>query len=381
MATEPPKIKERLQYIKNKLQGPTWLRSPLMGYIAAFLLVGFLLLIEKADEGIPDVPLFIGTPFGLLAILVALVWGTGPALVALGFGLIVVIEFISPNTLTTDIPRDVLIIGPFIALQLTAIATVVRLEQAHLKLKRSQQQLEQANALKTYVLVRAAHELKTPLTTIIGRTQWLSSHLDRSGPTPENWAALQRYLEVTRKRAYYLQELIDSLFDLSRAYVQGAAALQLSPCDLVTICRDAVEDVQALSDRSIDLDCPPSPLLLQADEKYLAQVLINLLNNAVKYSPENSKVKVHVHSEDNSFLLQVHNDSPTLSQEQLERLFEPFYRDPVVERAGLPGWGLGLTISKQFVELHGGQLWAELYADNGITFLVRLPADPNGPIL
>lgn len=378
-AADSPKTRGRSQHIGNKREFLSrhlaWCRSPVIGYITAFLLVGLLLVIEKIDEGIPGASFFIGAPFGLLAIVVALVWGAGPALVALLLGLLVVIEIVSPNTLTVDIPRDALIIGPFLVLQIGAIAAVVRLEQAHRKLLQSQKQLEQANSLKDYVLTRAAHELKTPLTTILGRTQWLSSRLKRSGQTPENWATLQKFLEVIEKRAHHQQALIDSLFDLSHAYAQEVA-LQLSPCDLGSLCRDAIEDIQTLSGRSIDLDCSTAPLTLQADEKYLFQVLTNLLSNAVKYSPENSSISVRVYPENNALLLQVHNDGPTLSREQLEHLFDPFYRDPAVERAALPGWGLGLTISKRFVERHGGHIWVESQPGNGVTFFVRLPVEP-----
>ena len=102
---------------------------------------------------------------------------------------------------------------------------------------------------------------------------------------------------------------------------------------------------------------------------------MNLLSNAVQYSQENSSILVRVYPENNTLLLQVHNDGPALSREQLERLFDPFYRDPSVERAALPGWGLGLTISKKFVERHGGHIWAESSPGNGVTFFVRLPVN------
>jgi signal transduction histidine kinase len=368
--------KERFLFKKGKSRSnnekSSWFRSPAMGYLASVLLVCALLLIEKIDEHIPQVSLFIGAPFCLLSILVALVWGTGPALVALVFGLIVVFDFISPGLVNTDLLRDIAILGPFILLQIVAIATVVWLERSRRELQQSNQQLEQATALKDYVLMRAAHELKTPLTTILGRTQLLSSRIDKSGETPENWAAFQKYLSVVEARALHLRELIDSLFDLSRVRAEENP-LQQPPCDLERLCRDVIEDQQTLSGRMIELTFPPHPLLISADEKRLMQVLANLLNNAVKYSPEDTVIKVQAQTDANSIIVQVYNECPALSKEQVEHLFDPFYRTPAVEYSSIPGWGLGLTVSKEIVERHRGQIWVESSRENGITFFVKLP--------
>lgn len=91
-------------------------RSPALGYLAAFLLVGALLGVERLDKHFPQAPLFLGAPFGLIAILVALVWGIGPALVTFFLGLIAMVNIVDPGILTTDMFRDVLIMGPFLIL-------------------------------------------------------------------------------------------------------------------------------------------------------------------------------------------------------------------------------------------------------------------------
>lgn len=357
-----------------------WARSPVCGYVASVLLVGALLLIERIDEYIPQALLFTGAPFALISILAALLWGTGPALLSFVLGWAALATFISPNTLTPDLPRDALILGPFLLLQLVAIATVIRLERSHQgllaayhELEVANQKLLQATHLKDYVLTRAAHELRTPLTTILGRTQLLVSRLDKSGETPENWVDLRKFAKVVEVRALHLRALIDSLFDLSRVQAEKIPSL-LPPCDLGSLCRDVVENQRMLSGRLIELEIPADPIMIPADDKRLSQVLENLVNNAVKYSPEDTAIHmgVSVFSDNPHVMLQVHNECPALSPEQSEHLFEPFYRTSEVEYSPIPGWGLGLTICKEIVERHGGHIWAESSRENGITFFVKL---------
>lgn len=349
-----------------------FLRSPVFGYLASLLLVGLLVVIEKVDEGIPDVSFFIGTPFALLAILVALLWGTGPALVALVFGLLVVIKFISPDALTVDILRDVAIVGPFIALHFVSLATILWLERSRRELQRKNQQIARANALKDYVLTRAAHELRTPLTTMLGRTQLLSARLEKSGQTPETWAAFRRYLEIMEVRSLHLRSLLDSLSDLSRVRAEGMA-FPLPLRDLGNLCREVITDQHMLAGRVIELDCPDSPILLAADEERLSQMLIQLVSNALKYSPADSPVMVRLQRDDHTVTICVHNDGSALSPEQIEHLFDPFYRTSEVEYSQVPGWGLGLTISQEIVEQHGGRIWVESSEGKGTTFFITLP--------
>jgi signal transduction histidine kinase len=189
------------------------------------------------------------------------------------------------------------------------------------------------------------------MTTILGRTQLALSRLNRSGETPENWSALRKHLELVVVQARRLRTLIDDLFDLSSVR-SGEIPLRPASCDLASLCREVIEGQQALSERSIELELPSDSLLLLADEKRLTQVLVNLVDNAVKYSPEHTVIHVRVHPEDTHVIVQVHNECTALSQAQLEQLFEPFYRTLDAETSPIKGWGLGLSISKEIVERH-----------------------------
>jgi len=368
-----------------------WLHSAWFGYVASLLLVGAVLLVEKIYRLFLSTPLFISAPFALVSVLVGLIWGLGPALFSIAIGLFVYLEFFSPGLMTPNVVRDVLMVAPFIFLQIVAVAIAIKFEVARRRLLAAQQvtqeyaraleaanqmlvqaneQLERANYLKDYVIVRSSHELRTPITTILGRTQLVLSRLSRLGETPESWAALRKHLEMIVVHSQRLRALIDDLFDLSSVR-SGEVPLRLAPCDIGSLCRAVIEDEQALSGRAIELELPADRLLLQADEKRITQVLVNLVDNAVKYSPEQSTIYVRARAEDAHVIFQVHNEGTALSQAQLEQLFEPFYRTLDAETSPIKGWGLGLSISKEIVKRHGGQIWAESSEGRGITFFVR----------
>lgn len=370
-----------------------WLQSPAIGYLACVLLMGGVIMIDKIDQYFPSAPLFAGAPFALASMLVAMIWGMGPAVFSIGLGALVLGALFVPGVFTPNAPRDLLIIGPFVFVQLIAVGTVLRLQRsrqqivaaqrvaeayahqlasANQQLLQANTQLERATILKDYILIRAAHELRTPLTTIRGRTQLLASRLEKLGETPGNWAAVHQYLPVMEARTLHLQALIERLLDLGRAQSR-AIPLQRHSCDLGKLCGEVVEDQRVLSGRAIELELPASAVVVQADRQLLSQVLTNLLSNAVKYSPEQSTIQVRLYAEEKQGRLHIQNECLALPSEPLARLFEPFYRTPEVEYSSIPGWGLGLTINKEIVEQHGGQIWAETSEENRITFFVTLP--------
>ena len=377
----------------------SWLRSVWFGFVASLLLVGAIVRLDMMYDYISSTSIFDTAPLGLASVVVALLWGLRPALFTIVLGLIAIATFISPGLLTSNIGMDIAILAPFVVLQILAVAIAIRVELARKRILAAQQvsqayaqelgtanqrlvqaneQLERANYLKDYVILRSSHELRTPMTTILGRTQLALYRLNKWGETPENWSALRQYLEIIEAHAQNLRILIDDLFDLSSVR-SGQFPLRLTQCDLGSLCRDVIQDQQAFSDCSIELELPSDSLLIQADDQRLAQVLVNLVNNAVKYSPEQTPIHVRVRREHAYVIVEVHNESKALSQAELEHIFEPFYRTLDAENSPVKGWGLGLTISKEIVERHGGQTWAESSEGKGITFFVKLPISQDNP--
>jgi signal transduction histidine kinase len=279
----------------------SWLRSAWFGYVASLLLVGAMLPLDNIVDYFSPSPIFDSAPFGLVSVLVALIWGFGPALFTIAMGLIAIVELISPGLMMSNIGKDIAMLAPFGVLQIVAVAIAIQFEGARRRILADQQviqeyareleaanqrlvqvneQLERANYLKDYVITRSSHELRTPITTILGRTQLILSRLNRSGETSENWSALRKHLEIVVVQAQRLRALIDDLFDLSSVR-SGEVPLRLAPCDFGSLCRAVIEDEQALSDRSLELELPAACLLLQADEKRLTQVLVNLVQTII----------------------------------------------------------------------------------------------------
>ena len=362
-----------------KLQLKIWTSSPAFGYICSILLIGFLLLLEKLDDYIPQAPLFTSAPFALVAIFTALVWGIGPALVAFVLGVIALVFFVTPSPLTISLLSDTMVLLPFLLLQLIAIVVIIGLErsrrhllEAHQQLQRTNQQLSQAVQLKDFIIMRAAHELRTPLTTILGRTQLFSSRLQKSGASATNLTELSNYLKIVELRSHHLQALIESLLHLSDVHVKTINASE-QLCDLGQITCGIVENQRILAGRAITCDLPVESAMIAIDEHRLAQVIENLLSNALKYSPENSQISVQISLQQSAATLRIYNECPSLPTEQLARLFDPFYRTTEIEYSSIPGWGLGLAITKEIVERCGGSIQADASDSKGIAFLLTFP--------
>ena len=166
------------------------------------------------------------------------------------------------------------------------------------------------------------------------------------------------HFEEIEARAQELRALLDALIDLS-SFRSGGVRLQPGTCDFGKLCREVIEEQRAFSGRAIEFALSADLVILQADAKRLTQVVINVVRNAIQYSQENTLIDVCISTEGPSFVLQVQNDGLALSQEQQEHLFEPFYRTPSAHAMFPEGWGLGLTLSKEIVERHGGHIWGE----------------------
>ncbi|GCE26432.1 hypothetical protein KDA_19160 [Dictyobacter alpinus] len=338
---------------------------------------------------------FIGAQFFIVTAFIGLFWGLGPALFSVLLGIFALQYFIIPptNSLTVFNWRDELSFIPFLLAQLVVVSLIVLRERMrqHLQvaeqdartrveeLAASNQALAESNAklaqldqLKDRFIAQASHELKTPITTIRGQVQVASRQLSKQKELPDSLAALPTQLDKVEKQTRRLHALLDDLLDLSSLH-SGSIPLRRSSCDIGQLCHNVVEDQAALTGRHIKLNLPTSPLTLYMDGERIAQVMANLITNAIKYSPEGTEIQVNARQEQANLLLQVHNLGPGIPQEQQAEIFEPFYRTPGARSSTTRGWGLGLAISKEIVERHGGHMWVESAEGTGTTFFVSLP--------
>jgi signal transduction histidine kinase len=211
-------------------------------------------------------------------------------------------------------------------------------------------------------IAMAAHELRTPVTSILGFSQLLQRR------EPEN-----RHVATIARQAASLDRLINDLIDSSRVE-GGGLELRRERVDLVELARDIVEQIQPLSEEHpIRLKAPPNPVEGHWDRERLGQVIQNLLVNAVKYSPGGGEIVVSVDAQGDNARLRVQDRGVGVSPGVLPRLFDAFYR---VERTArmVRGLGLGLHISRSLVEAHGGQIAAESAGPGeGSTFTITVP--------
>ncbi|MDQ6662482.1 MAG: HAMP domain-containing histidine kinase [Chloroflexota bacterium] len=229
--------------------------------------------------------------------------------------------------------------------------------------------------LKENFLSMASHELKTPMTTIVGQVQLLMRRLSKLEKSSE-LTFMRTALESIDGQTRRLNGIVNELLDLQNIRF-GKVELNLQPCNLVDLSREVIEEQQHLSGRPIQLDMSSLEVMLYADAYRLKQVIVNLVNNAIKYSPEESLVKVFVGQQQNIGILEVSNLGSGIPGEQQARIFEPFYRAPDVQLTSKSGIGLGLTICKDIVERHGGRIWCRSYPEKGSTFIVELPLHKN----
>lgn len=231
-------------------------------------------------------------------------------------------------------------------------------------------QVQQANQAKSEFVSFVAHELRTPMTSIRGYASLIER--EAAGPlTPQQ----EKFAQVIRRNVDRMKVLVSDLQDISRIEA-GRLKLELAPTALTDALDEALEATQAqIEERSQQLtsNVPDDLPVIHADPTRLTQILINLLGNACKYTPEGGKISVQAWSEDEKVHVAVSDTGIGISPEDQARLFTKFFRadDPVVQDE--PGTGLGLCITKNLVELQGGDIEVESRLGEGSTFTFTVP--------
>lgn len=357
---------------------PSWWRYSAVGYLAACIMaavgIGFTIL----EESLLAHSYFSASLLLLATLLVSHFWGVGPGLLTALLGCVALSVFlVLPQSGIASVSLRWELVFRFIPFAIASLIVAMitgQREAARQLLQRRARDLEQANYLKDAFLIRAAHELRTPLTTILGETQLRLRRLNQ-GENAE--ADCRNSLAKIEARAKYLRTLIEDLLEISRLR-SYEIPLRLAPCDFGNLCRKVVNEQQAFFGRKIVVQVPSQPLIFYADDARLSQAITHLVENALHYSFEGAAVHLDVSADERSILLQVTNEGIGLSPEQQELVFEPFYRTPLAQEVFPRGWGLGLTISKEIVERHNGQIWVETTEGKEITFCVRIPFSNKG---
>jgi two-component system sensor histidine kinase KdpD len=231
---------------------------------------------------------------------------------------------------------------------------------------RQAQLLQEANKLQKALLNSISHNLRTPLASITGALSSLLEDRELLDPTTQ-----RELLETAQGESERLNRVVGNLLDMTRLEA-GVVGVRLEPADVQDVIGTALEHLGGVArDREIRVSIEPNLPLVEMDHVLIAQVLINLLDNALKYSPADQPVDVRARLADGQLEIQVEDQGIGIAAAELEKVFERFYRSP--HASPVNGMGLGLSISRRFAEAHGGSIQAAGAPGNGTIMTCLLP--------
>jgi signal transduction histidine kinase/ActR/RegA family two-component response regulator/HAMP domain-containing protein len=265
-----------------------------------------------------------------------------------------------------------------LALLAAQAAPALEAARLHAELLRALQDLTSTNeelALasrhKSDFVAGMSHELRTPLNAILGFSELLLDSDDQA-IDPARRTSFLRHIHNGGK---HLLNLINDMLDLSKVEA-GQMELRETIFDLAVSVSYALATMSPLADKggiALKSSCPPA-LLVRADEEKVGQVLLNLLANAIKFTPEGGRVTVEVRQEPDRLVICVADTGIGIAKEDHERIFEEFQQLSTVGGPQPRGTGLGLTLTRRLVELHGGEIWVDSGPGKGSRFYIGLPA-------
>jgi PAS domain S-box-containing protein len=240
--------------------------------------------------------------------------------------------------------------------------------------------IKEAEQIKDEFIAIATHELRSPAAVLRGYATMLQRASTRSSGTPlSDWQreAVDSIDSATRQ----LVELTDELLDLTKLQA-GRIELQREPHDLIDLVQREVQRLQVTTNRhtlTVTTNC--SPCLVLVDQHRIAQVIGNILGNAIKYSPDGGTVAVSVavDAHRHEGIVAVRDQGIGIPATQQARLFQRFVRADNARALGIEGTGLGLFLCREFIERHGGRIWFESQEGQGTTFFLALPLLPEPP--
>jgi PAS domain S-box-containing protein len=262
-----------------------------------------------------------------------------------------------------------------LALEAERNQLVQRVEERTADLSRANSNLARALRVKDEFLANMSHELRTPLNAILGLSESLAEQI--AGPLNEKQ---QKYISTISESGHHLLSLINDILDLAKIEA-GQITMDINKVDIHSICQASLRMIKQLAqkkDQQVSLQIDKGLGLMWADERRLKQMIVNLLGNAVKFTPEHGKLGLEVHGDEeaNQIAITVWDHGIGIKADDLERLFQPFVQlDSGLAREAT-GTGLGLALVSQMARLHGGSVNAVSEPGKGSRFTIVLPWEP-----
>lgn len=258
-------------------------------------------------------------------------------------------------------------------LEATANLTALALTRLQFAAEASRvMQLAESERLRSTLFNSISHDLRTPLASIIGSATGL---LDDAGLYDNS--GRESLLLTIKDEAIRMNRLVNNLLDMTRLE-SGALRINKDWCEMQEVIEVALRRCHdILGDRPVTIDIPPDLPLVSADFGLIEQVLVNLFDNAVKYSPKDTAISLRVFRERDEIQVEVADRGPGLPAEDVRRVFEKFSRSDAVRH--ISGTGLGLSICRGFIEAHGGRIWAANRPGGGAVFAFTLPNSAEQP--
>jgi signal transduction histidine kinase len=263
----------------------------------------------------------------------------------------------------TWLPEEVDLLHQLSVQLAIAIGQAELLTQTQIALQKE----KELNALKSQIVATVSHEYRSPLTSILTAASTLKQHCDRLSADKQKWC-----LELIETKVRHLAKLVDDMLVANQLELNKTQFKPL-PLDLLNFLADLLDDIRLqLSDRhELVFKVTGHPRGFWGDRNLLQQIFTNLLSNAIKYSPEGGKIECHLQSEETEVIFAIEDRGIGIPPADLAHLFESFQRASNVDT--IPGTGLGLTITKACVELHGGTIALTSELGVGTQVTVTLP--------
>lgn len=226
--------------------------------------------------------------------------------------------------------------------------------------------LKERENLERALLNSVSHDLRTPLVTITGVLSTIRNEKNQLSEKVRH-----DLVDTAWEEAGRLNRFVGNLLDMTRLEA-GELRLKLEECDVQDLVGCALASVEhRLGKRIVDVQLPPELLLVRMDLVLMTQVLVNLIDNALKYSPPESHIEIAAYSDKMHLSIEVADRGPGIPADDLTRIFDKFHRISVPE--GVSGTGLGLSICKGIVEAHGGKIYADNRTGGGLRLVIKLP--------